>query len=159
MKVRQSVAGIGLLASVLVGIAAHEQYRGDAYLPTPRDVPTLGFGSTAGVKMGDKTDPVRALMRLQKEIDNVYVAGVKRCVKVPLYDHEFGAFVSLSYNIGVSNFCGSTLVKKLNAGDYPGACAEISKWNKQKGKVLSGLTTRRAEERAICEGKYEQGNS
>jgi lysozyme len=74
-------------------------------------------------------------------------------VTVPLFQYEFAAFVSLAYNIGVGAFCGSTLVKKLNAEDYAGACAEISKWNKFKGKPLLGLTRRRAEERAICEGR------
>ncbi len=155
MKARQSVAGIGLLASVLVGIATHEQYRGDAYLPTPNDVPTIGFGSTAGVKMGDKTDPVRALMRLSDELEEEYVNKIKKCIHVPLYMYEFSAFVSMSYNIGANAFCNSTLVKKLNLGDYAGACAEISRWNKQGGKTLAGLTKRREEERAICEGKYD----
>jgi lysozyme len=139
----------------MVGIAIQEGYKSEAYLPTPNDVPTIDFGRTKGVKMGDKSNPVRGLQYLMKELDTVYVAGVKRCVKVPLYDYEFGAYVSFTYNVGVSAFCNSTLVEKLNAEDYAGACAELSKWNKQKGKVLAGLTARREEERAICEGRYE----
>ncbi len=152
-QVRTAVAVMMLAASTMVGITKYENYRGEAYLPTPNDVPTLGYGTTTGVKMGDKTDPVRALMRLQKDLDEVYVAGVKKCVKVPLYDYEFGAYIEFAYNIGVNAFCTSTLVKLLNQGDYAGACAQISRWNKQKGKVLDGLTRRRAEERAICEGR------
>jgi lysozyme len=125
-------------------------------MPTPNDVPTIGYGTTKGVKMGDTITPDRALKRLADELDTVYVAAVKRCVKVPLFDYEFGAYVSFTYNVGVGAFCGSALVEKLNGGDYAGACAEISRWNKQKGKVLGGLTTRRAEERAVCEGKYAE---
>lgn len=152
-QVRSILAVMTLAASTLVGIALHENYKEDAYLPTPNDVPTIGFGATTGVKMGDKTDPVRALKRLQQELDETYVAGVKKCVKVPLYDYEFGAYIEFAYNIGVNAFCTSTLVKILNEGDYAGACAQISRWDKQNGKVLKGLTRRREEERAICEGR------
>ena len=152
LQVRSAVSVLVLAASTLVGIAAHEGYKGDAYIPVPGDVPTIGFGSTKGVKIGDKTTPVRSMMRLLDEIDSVYAQGVRQCVTVPLYQHEFGAYVSLAYNIGVSAFCGSTLVKKLNSGDYDGACQEISRWNKSGGKVYPGLVKRRAEERKICEG-------
>ena len=133
---RQAVALLALAASTLVGIAKYEGYSDKAYLPTPNDVPTIDFGRTHGVKMGDKSNPVRGLIALEKELDTVYVAAVKRCVKVPLHDYEFGAYVSFTYNVGVGAFCGSTLVAKLNDGDYSGACAELSRWNKQKGKVL-----------------------
>lgn len=155
MKQRLAVGALVLAASTLVGIAAHEGYRGDAYIPVPGDVPTIGFGSTDGVKMGDKTTPVRSLQRLLDEVDSVYAQGVRNCVKVPLHSYEFAAFVSLTYNIGVSAFCKSTLVRKVNSEDYTGACAEISRWNRAGGKVLRGLTIRREEERAICEGRDE----
>jgi lysozyme len=150
---RKAIAGMVLAASTLVGIAGHEHFVAPAYMPTPNDVPTFGWGTTKGVKMGDTITPDRALKRLEEELDTVYVAGVKRCVKVPLYDYEFGAYISFTYNLGVSAFCNSTMVEKLNKEDYAGACAELSKWNKQKGKVLGGLTKRREEERAICEGR------
>lgn len=153
MNLRRPIAVITLLASTLVGIAAHEEFRADAYYPTKNDVPTIGYGSTKGVKMGDKITPTRALIRLEQELDDIYVKALRRMVLVPLYDHEFGALVSFIYNIGETQFRSSTLLKKLNAGDYAGACAELSRWDKQKGKVLRGLTLRRAEERAICEGR------
>jgi lysozyme len=143
-----------LAMATVAGIQGFEQFRGTAYMPTPNDVPTIGFGTTEGVKMGDTITLERAQERLVTELDTVYVAAVKKHVKVPLYDYEFGALVSFVYNVGVGNFLKSTLLKKLNAGDYAGAAAEISKWDKQKGKVLKGLTKRRAEERAIFEGKY-----
>ena len=150
---RSAIGALVLAASTLVGLAAHEGYKETAYVPVPGDVPTIGFGTTAGVKMGDKTDPVRSLIRMMEEVDSVYAQGVRKCVTVPLYQHEFGAYVSLTYNIGVSAFCGSTLVKKLNGGDYAGACREIDRWNRSGGKVYPGLVKRRAEERKICEGR------
>lgn len=69
---------------------------------------------------------------------------------VPLTQGEFDAYVSLTYNIGAGAFCKSTLVKRLNAGDYAGACAEIKRWDKMGGKVLRGLTARREREYQMC---------
>ena len=57
------------------------------------DVPTIGFGTTAGVRMGDRTTPERSLVRLLGEIEDIYATGVKSCVTAPLYPHEFEAFV------------------------------------------------------------------
>ena len=152
---RMPIQGMVLAAMTVVGIAVSEGYKGEAYIPVPGDVPTIGFGSTKGVRMGETTTPVRSLQRLVEEVDTIYVAGVKKCVTVPLHQHEFSAYVAFTYNVGVSAFCKSTLVKKLNTEDYAGACAELSNWVYGPGKKkLGGLVKRRAEERAICEGKY-----
>lgn len=163
---RIPVASLVLAAATLVGIATHEGYRDTAYIPVPGDVQTIGFGSTEGVKKGDKTTPVRALHRLLDEVDSVYAQGVRKCVKVPLYQREFAAYVSLAYNVGVPTFCRKALPGKpdnlidlINKGMYAEACERISAFDKYKGKPLRGLTLRRAEERAICEGKNEQSNT
>lgn len=148
---RTEVAGLVLAASTLVGIALHESYREDAYLPTPNDVPTVGFGTTGGVKMGDKITPERALVRLLADAGR-FEAAVKRCAPVPMYPHEFAAFVSLSYNIGEGAFCRSTVARRLNAGDYAGACQAILMWDRQAGKTLRGLTIRRQAEYKQCMG-------
>jgi lysozyme len=148
---RLSIAALRITAAALVGIAVHEAYRGTAYLPTPNDVPTIGFGTTEGVKMGDKITVERALIRLLADA-NKFESAVKRCAPVPMFSHEFDAYVSLTYNIGEGAFCRSTLARKLNAGDYAGACREILRWDKQKGKVLAGLTKRRQEEYKMCMG-------
>ena len=160
---RTSIAGMILAAATLVGIATQEGYRETAYIPVPGDVPTIGFGSTKDVRMGDKTTPVRSLVRLMEEVDSVYVAGVKKCVTVPLHQHEFSAYVSLAYNIGVGAFCRKAqpgkppnLIDLINAERYEEACERIEAFKYGPGrKVLNGLVKRRAEERAICEGKYE----
>ena len=81
-----------------------------------------------------------------------FEGAIKRCVTVPLAQNEYDAYVQLSYNIGAGAFCGSTLVRKLNAGDYMGACQEILRWNKFKGRELRGLTNRRQAEYQLCIG-------
>ena len=160
---RSSIAGMILAAATLVGIATQEGYRQEAYIPVPGDVPTLGFGSTKGVRMGDKTTPVRSLQRLLDEVDSVYAQGVRNCVTVPLHQHEFAAYVSLAYNIGVGAFCRKAkegkepnLIDLINAERYAEACERIEAFKYGPNRtVLKGLVKRRAEERAICEGKHE----
>ena len=149
-KIRFAVGALAVSAAALVGIATHEGYRGEAYKDAV-GIPTIGYGETAGVKMSDKTTPERALVQLLTSTEK-HVDAIRSCVKVPLYQHEFDAYVSLSYNIGAAAFCRSTLVKKLNAGDYDGACEEIRRWNRAGGKVLPGLVKRREAEYVMCKG-------
>ena len=148
---RVSIATLALSASALVGIAVHEGYREAAYRPVPGDVPTIGFGTTAGVQMGDRIEPVQALVRKLADVQQ-FEGALKRCVRVPLHQHEYDAFLSLAYNIGSGAFCSSTLVRKLNAGDYAGACAEVLRWDRFQGQPLRGLTLRRQAEHRQCLG-------
>lgn len=165
--VRSTIAVMVLAASTLVGIALHEDYKEEAYIPAPGDVPTIGFGTTAGVRMGDRTTPTRSLVRLLDEVEGVYAAGVKKCVTAPLYQHEYEAYVSLAYNIGVGTFCKKAqpgkppnLIDLINAGQYAEACKRIEAFKYGPGrKVLPGLVKRRTEERAICEGKKSPKSS
>lgn len=148
---RTVIAALSLSAAGLVGIAQWESYTDTAVIPVKGDVPTIGFGATNGVKIGDRTTPPRALVRLLSDA-NSHSEGIKRCIKVPLYQYEFDAYSSLAYNIGVNAFCDSTLVRKLNAGDYTGACAEVLRWDRFKGRQLAGLTKRRQAEYKLCIG-------
>lgn len=155
-KVRLAVSALALSATAFVSLLVREDYRGEAYYATPHEkaagISTIGFGATEGVKPSDKTTVVAALQRARIDATK-YEGAVKRCVKVDLHQYEYDAYSLLAYNIGEGAFCSSTLVRKLNAGDYAGACAEISRWDKQGGKTLRGLTVARAKERAMCEGK------
>jgi lysozyme len=152
-KARIAVAALTLSGGGLIGIALHEAWRDTAYLPTPNDVPTIGFGSTKGVKPGDRITVERGLIRLADDVSEAE-RGLKACIgDVPLYQHEWDAIVSWAFNVGTTAACRSTLVRKLKAGDYAGACAELDKWVYQGPRVLPGLVKRRAEERAKCEGK------
>ena len=148
---RQDIAAISLSATALVAIVLHEGYKDNAYIPLAGDIPTIGFGTTSGVKLGDRTTPEKALQMAIRDVQS-YEGAVKSCVKVPLSQNEYDAFISLSYNIGTGAFCKSTLVKKLNTGDYEGACKQILLWDKFNGKPLSGLTKRRQEEYKKCLG-------
>lgn len=149
------VAALSLSASALVGIAVREDYRDTAYLPTPQDVPTLGWGSTAGVKLGARTTPDRALVRLLADADR-HQRELRACMgDVALHQHEWDAFTSWAFNVGTGAACSSTLVRKLKEDppDYPGACRELLRWDKQAGRVLSGLTKRRQAEYRLCMGE------
>ena len=148
---RSAIAALALSAAGLVHIAIGEGYRETAYIPVPGDVATIGFGTTGGVKMGDKITPPKALERSLADISK-FEGAIKECVKVPLYQREFDAYTSLAYNIGSGAFCRSTLVKKLNAGDYVGACEQILVWDRFKGAPLAGLTKRRQSEYRTCVG-------
>jgi len=151
MKARIVIGALTLSASALVGIAVHEGYRGEAYIPVKGDVPTIGFGTTDGVKPGDRIEPVQALVRKLQDVQR-FEGALRQCVRVPLHQHEYDAFLSLAYNIGPGAFCGSTLVRRLNAGDYAGACAEILRWDRFRGEPLRGLTLRRQAENRQCLG-------
>jgi lysozyme len=72
--------------------------------------------------------------------------AVKRLVTVKLQPYQFDALVSFTYNCGEGNLKKSTLLKKVNDGDFEGAALEFHKWNKANGKALAGLTRRRASE-------------
>ena len=116
---RSALAALSLSAAGLVGIALHEGYSDRAITPVKGDVPTIGFGTTAGVKPGDTTTPPKALARALQDVRK-FEGALKQCVRVPLHQHEYDAFVSFAYNVGPGAFCGSTLVKLLNAQDYDG---------------------------------------
>lgn len=149
---RIQVTMLSLSAAALVGIAISEGYSDSAYVPVKGDVATIGFGDTQGVKPGDRTDPVRALIKLNQTAE-AFQRELRGCIgDVPMHQYEWDATVSWAYNVGTSAACKSTLVKKLQAGDYPGACRELLRWDKFKGQPLPGLTKRRQSEFYTCMG-------
>ena len=153
MKRRLAVAALSLSAAGLVSIANLEGFSEKAYIPITGDVPTIGFGSTDGVRMGDTITPQKALERLMRDV-GVAESAIGRCVKVPLSQSEYDAFTSFAFNVGGKAFCESTLVKKLNAGDYDGACDELERWVYSQKKVVPGLVNRRQVEHRLCTGNY-----
>ena len=119
-------------------------------MPTPNDVPTIGWGSTRGVGMGDVWTQEQADARFLEDIAWVEDC-VNRAITAQINQNEFDALCSLCFNIGCRAFSGSTLVKELNAGDYDAACKGIAAWDKQHGKALAGLTARRHAEQQLFE--------
>ena len=158
---RNLVAGLSLSAAALVSVVLHEGYSDRAIIPVKGDVPTIGFGTTGGVKLGDTITPPKALARALSDVQQ-FEGALKSCVTVSLAQHEYDAFVSFSYNVGSGAFCKSTLVRKLNRGDYPGACAELLRWTWFQGKdcaapenarLCGGLAKRRQTEYRQCLGE------
>lgn len=117
-----------------------------AYLPTPNDVWTIGWGHTHTTKPGMVITEEQAQKLFERDVKWAEEAVNKR-VKVGLTQNQFDALVSFVFNIGEAGFAGSTALKRLNAGNYEGAAEAMTWWNKQKGKVLRGLVRRRAEEK------------
>ena len=140
-----------LTAAGLVSLALYEGYKGEAYTPVKGDVPTIGFGTTDGVKLGDKITPEKALVRALQDV-NKFEGALKECVKVPLAQHEYDVYVSVSYNIGSRAFCNSTMVKLLNQGKYEDACAQLKRWVYSGGVKYQGLVNRREKEYQQCLG-------
>lgn len=151
-KTRFAIGALSLSAAGLVALIGYEGYSDTAYIPIQGDVPTIGFGTTQGVKMGDTITPEKAVERAYRDIQNTETA-IHKCVNVPLSQGENDAYTSLAYNIGTGAFCNSTLVKKLNARDYEGACAEIKRWVYSGGKIVPGLVARREKEYQTCVGE------
>ncbi|NKJ77770.1 glycoside hydrolase family protein [Rhizobium leguminosarum bv. viciae] len=138
------------MAAAIALVSAWEGVRTVAY----RDIvgiPTVCFGETRGVKMGDRytMDECRAMLG---DALVEFETGMRKCLTNPdtIPDKSYVAFLSLSYNIGTGAFCGSTIARRANAGDIKGACNAIPAWNRAGGKVVKGLTNRRAEEQKIC---------
>ncbi len=123
-----------------------------AYLPTPNDVWTIGWGHTKGVKPGDEISREQAQILFIEDVEWA-VAAVNKKVKVGLTQNQFDSLVSLVFNIGETNFAKSTLLRRLNAGNYDEAAEQFHVWNKQRqnGKlvVLKGLVRRRAQEAEV----------
>jgi lysozyme len=125
-----------------------------AYL-CPAKVWTIGYGHTGikhndgTVKPGQRITRARAEELLAMDLNTKYAPDVRRMAKVPLTQTQFDALVSFHFNTGALG--RSTLLRKLNAGDYKGAAAEFARWTRGGGKVLSGLVRRRKAERHLFE--------
>ncbi|MEW5290308.1 lysozyme [Erwinia papayae] len=111
-------------------------------------IPTIGYGHTHNVKMGDVITGTQADAFLREDLQ-VAELTVNTNVTVKLSQGKFDALVSFVFNLGAGNFVKSTLLKKLNDGDYAGAADEFPRWVNAGGKPLAGLVKRRAAEREM----------
>jgi lysozyme len=139
-----------LAAAAIAVVGAWEGVKLVAY----RDivgVPTVCFGETRGVKMGDRYTMEQCQVMLGEALME-FEAGMRRCMKEPdgVPDGAYVAVLSWSYNVGTGAACKSTLMRKLNAGDIRGACNELPKWNRAGGRAVKGLSNRREAERKLC---------
>lgn len=141
MRVRIAIATLALSAAGFIGLVSQEGYTPTAILPVPGDPPTNGFGSTTGddgqaLRLGDKTDPVRAVKRAGRDI-SAKESILKGCIHADLYQYEYDAFVDLAYNVGPAAVCRSSIPKKLEAGSYEAACRTILDFKKVQGRDCS----------------------
>ena len=132
----------------------HEGYKDHAYPdPGPTGLPiTLGYGTTKidgkPIQMGTTCTREQAKQWILDELADI-TRAVGVLVKVPMNDKQTAMIWDFCYNAGLDNFAKSTLLHKLNLGDYVGAANELDKWIYAKGKVLGGLVRRRKEEKEI----------
>lgn len=114
---------------------------------------TIGWGTTGpDVKRGVVWTQEQADGRFAAHVAE-FAAKVRRLLgSAATSQNQFDAMVSFAYNVGVGNLSSSTLLRKHKAGNFAGAAAEFARWNKAAGKVLPGLTRRRAAEAAMYRG-------
>lgn len=132
-------------------IKKSEGFRAQAYLDTGK-VPTIGYGTTKGVKMGQVITEEQATIYLMRDVASAE-ATVSKLVKVPLTQNQFDALVCFVYNVGSGAFSTSTLLRQLNLGMYDTVPTQLLRWNKDNGRVINGLTTRRQNEGALFQTK------
>jgi lysozyme len=133
-------------------IKEFEGYRSNAYLCSA-GVPTIGWGSTfwedgSRVRLGQTITPERAHSLFSIVVES-FADQVAKLIKVPVTDNQFGALVSLAYNIGIGAFKNSTLLRVLNQKNYQETANQLMRWNRAGGKELAGLTRRRRAERNL----------
>lgn len=134
-----------------------EGLRLQAYL-CPANVWTIGYGHTLTAKKGMSISEAEAVNLLRGDL-----AKFQRCVEdavtVSLNDNQFAALVSFCFNVGEGALRGSTLLKKLNAGNYDAVPSELARWNKVGKNVSAGLVNRRAAEAGLwVKGAYVSSN-
>lgn len=154
MSAKQRAAIVALAAAIAVPAEGLRQF---AYYDPP-GILTVCYGSTTNVEKGRKYSLEECRARLDADM-TAAVDAVERC-QPGLPVNVAAAFADAVYNMGPTIACDtrtSTAARLLRAGDIPGACAQLSRWNKARvaGVLveLPGLTKRRGAERALCEGR------
>lgn len=138
----------GFAAALVAVVGSAEGLRQTAY-PDSIGVPTICYGETKGVQLGDHKTKAECDAMFVERLDE-FANGVERCVKRPMSDKTEVAFVSLAYNIGMGGFCKSSVVRFYNAGATREACDAMLRFNRAGGVVFPGLTKRRERERKLC---------
>lgn len=153
MNLKAKVGAVAL-ASVLAFLAVEE---GDGPIRKTPDGPvhvayvdavgvnTICHGHTADVRLGDTATPAMCKQWMLEDLQTADDA-VERLVKVDLTDYQRVSLWSFIYNVGSGNFASSTLLKLINAGQFCAASKQFKRWDKGGGRVLRGLTKRRAAE-------------
>jgi lysozyme len=149
----KSKAAAGALVLALGLVTAWEGYEGKVYLD-PVGIPTVCYGHVvpSNVEVGThfSTDACHDILYSDLKIAS---EAVSRNVRVKIPEYTKAALISFTFNVGISNFKKSTLLKLINKGDIEAACHELPKWVYAKGKKLKGLVNRRQAEMELCLGE------
>ena len=142
-----ALVGTGAAGLLLVAVAAFEGKSNDPYLDLVK-VPTVCFGETR-VEMRRYSDAECEEM-LADGLGDFATGVLERNPGLSDRPYQLAAATSLSYNIGLGNYRGSTAARRFSAGNYAGGCKAMLRWNRAGGRVVKGLTNRRAAEYRIC---------
>lgn len=144
-------------------LKSFEQCRLAAYLPTPKDRPTIGWGSTGSdIRLGMTWTQQQCDERLEADLAKFENRLTDLLLGIPTTSDQFSAMCALVYNIGfgdpahvppIPGLITSTVLRRHKLRNYTGAADAFLMWNTQKGKVLPGLTRRRAAERLLYLGE------
>lgn len=152
MRKGKAAGGAASAAAIALAMALIAPWEGEE-LRAYRDivgVPTICFGETRGVKMGDTATPEECKTMLAKAVVQ-FDKEMSECVPAGLPDKTRAAFISFSYNLGSKILCKSpTMSQLLKAGKVREACNKIPIFNKAGNKVVRGLVRRRAAEQRLC---------
>lgn len=155
LKTRIGVSlAAGAISIATAVVSFYEGYEPAAYLD-PVGIPTICYGHTATVRMGQTLSQAECTALLQQDLGQAFEVVDSRA-QVELSAPTRAALASFVYNVGEGNFARSTLLRKLNRGDLSGACRELSRWVYTGGRKLNGLVKRRATERELCLAGLEQ---
>lgn len=154
VKTKTAVVGGGGAAALVLAIAAFVGPWEGLRLNPYKDIVgvwTVCYGETRGIERRAYTRAECEAM-LTEGIGQFH-AEVRKCIHKPLTQGQWVAVTSLAYNVGSPRVCGSTLVRKINAGaQAKDWCPELLRWNRAGGKVVRGLTNRRQAEYKVCIG-------
>lgn len=149
LKTRLGIgAAAGAISIATAVVSYYEGYEPTAY-QDPVGIPTVCYGHTATARMGQTLSRRECEQLLRGDLGHAFDA-VDQHATSELPPPTRAALASFVYNVGEGAFARSTLLRKLNAGDLPGACRELSRWVYAKGQPLNGLVKRRTTERELC---------
>lgn len=127
-----------------------KKYEGFSARPykCPAGVLTIGYGRTIDVRPYEITTEEAETIWLDKYVKTI-ADQILAVVNVDLSNNQICALIDFVYNLGIGNFKSSTMLRRINQGDFSAAANELLRWNKAGGIVLKGLENRRIAERML----------
>ena len=149
---RIKITGAAAAASIAIAIPLIGKWEGVSTTPyyDIGGVLTVCYGETVNVKKSDVYTKTECEQMLADRVPDYYNGAMQHVTYEDVPVQIQAAITSFSYNVGVNAFKNSTLLRKLNKGDFVGACMELDRWVYDNGKVIKGLANRRKEEKALC---------